>query len=118
MAERILALCRAMGASEDQEELLLPLIQAAQERFAARLRLGVAPEDCGPAFPLACALAAMEGLEASTGSSQEVSSFTAGDLTIHRETGGKSKAVLSGQAEKWLAPWLADAGFHFQGVRG
>ena len=79
MAERILALCRAMGASEDQEELLLPLIQAAQERFAARLRLGVAPEDCGPAFPL---------------------------------------AVLSGQAEKWLAPWLADAGFHFQGVRG
>ena len=32
MNEEIMALCRAMGAGEDQEELLLPLVQAVRWR--------------------------------------------------------------------------------------
>lgn len=46
-----MAHCRAMGARPDQEELLLPLVQAVSEQLARRLRPGIAPEDCGPAFP-------------------------------------------------------------------
>ena len=39
MNEEIMALCRAMGACEDQEELLLPLVQAVRGRMADRLKL-------------------------------------------------------------------------------
>lgn len=122
MTEQILALCRAMGAVQDREELLLPLVQAVSEQLSRRLREGVAPEDCGPAFPLAAAMTVMERLSAVTGggSGGEVTSFTAGDLTIRRENGnsGQSGKSLSAQAEELLAPWLGDTGFVFQGVEG
>lgn len=122
MTEQILALCRAMGAVQDREELLLPLVQAVSEQLSRRLREGVAPEDCGPAFPLAAAMTVMDRLSAVTGggSGGEVVSFTAGDLTIRRENGnsGQSGKSLSDQAEELLAPWLGDTGFVFQGVEG
>lgn len=119
MTERILALCRAMGAAQDQEELLLPLIQTVSEQLARRLREGVAPEDCGPAFPLAAAMMAIDRLSGlgGGGSVGELTSFTAGDLTIHRQAGSGSRS-LSGQAEGLLAPWLGDTGFVFKGVEG
>ena len=108
MTEQILTLCRAMGAG--QEELLLPLAQAAESRLAGRLKEGTAPEDCGPAFPLAAAMLVMDGLSGMTG---------AGDLTIRRESGGSgSGKSLSARAEGLLAPWLRDGRFVFQGVEG
>lgn len=121
MTQEILALCRAMGAAADQEELLLPLILAAKGRLTGRLKEGTAPEDCGTAFPLATAMVVMERLSAMTGggSAGEVTSFTAGDLTVRRESGGGGPGKsLSAQAEELLTPWLADDGFIFQGVEG
>lgn len=120
MTEEILALCRAMGAEEDQEELLLPLIQVVCERLAGRLKPEVMPEDCGPAFPLAAAMVVMERLSGLTGGGSigEVASFTAGDLTIKRESGGQAAKGLAQQAGELLAPWLRDSGFVFQGVEG
>lgn len=120
MSEEIMALCRAMGASGDQEELLLPLVQVVQSQLAARLRDGVLPEDCGPAFPLAAAMTAMDRLSGMTGGGGgQVTSFTAGDLTIKKEAGsGGRNRSLSAQAEELLAPWLTDNGFLFQGVEG
>ena len=58
-----MALCRAMGAKEVQEELLLPLIQAVRDRLAGALKEVTAPEDCGPAFLLAAAMTVMDWLE-------------------------------------------------------
>ena len=121
MAEQIMALCRAMGASADQEELLLPLVQAVCSQLAARLKEGVFPEDCGPAFPLAAAMNVMDRLSGMTGggSSGEVTSFTAGALTIRKEASADGLSrTLSAQAEGLLAPWLRDGGFVFQGVDG
>jgi len=121
MTEQILALCRAMGAGSDREELLLPLAEAVRERLAGRLRAGAAPEDCGLAFPLAAAMIVMERLEGMTGGggdAGEVTSFTAGDLTIRKESGGGTGKGLSQQAEELLAPWLESAGFCFRGVEG
>ena len=116
MNQEILALCRAMGAEADQEELLLPLVQAVREQLAGRLRPGVAPEDCGAAFPLAAAMMAVDQLSGLSGGDRGgVTSFTAGDLTIRKEAGQKS---LPAQAEALLAPWLGDTGFVFRGVRG
>ena len=122
MTEQILALCRAMGAVQDREELLLPLVQAVEQQLAGRLKEGTTPADCGTAFPLAAAMTVMDRLSAVTGggSGGEVISFTAGDLTIRRESGnsGQSGKSLSDQAEELLAPWLGDTGFVFQGVEG
>ena len=47
MREDILALCRAMGAGEEQDGLLLPLIEGASAELEHLLRRGVKPEDCG-----------------------------------------------------------------------
>lgn len=119
MTGEIMALCRAMGAVEDQEELLLPLVQAVQRQLAGRLKAGLLPEDCGPAFPLAAAMTAMDRLSGMTGGGGDVTSFTAGDLTIRRETGnGGLSKTLSAQADRLLAPWLGDNGFAFYGVEG
>ena len=51
------------------------------------------------------------------GGAGEVSSFTAGDLTIRRESGSSGRS-LSAQAEELLAPWLGETRFVFQGVAG
>ena len=119
MTEEIMALCRTMGAEEDQEELLLPLVQVVSDQLAARLRGGAAPEGCGPAFSLAAAMMVMDKLAGMTGErGGGVTSFTAGDLTIRRDGGGGTGKSLSQQAEELLAPWLGDTGFVFQGVAG
>lgn len=119
MDQEILALCRAMGAAEDREELLLPLARAVRSQLAGRLREGVTPEDCGPAFSLAAAMTVLEKMEEMTGES-ELSSFSAGELTIKKESRntGKTGLTLSRQAERLLAPWLGDTGFVFQEVPG
>ena len=119
MTEQILALCRAMGAG--REELLLPLVQAVEGLLAGRLKEGAVPEDCGPAFSLAAAMLVMDRLSGMTGGGDagEVTSFTVGDLSVRRESGGGgSGRSLSAQAEGLLAPWLEDTGFVFQGVEG
>ena len=114
MEEEILALCRQMGAGEEQDGLLLPLIEAAADGLQRRLRAGVAPGDCGSAFPLAAALVAMDGLDRAGGAG-DVSAFTAGEVTLRlRETGGGRRE----QAERLLAPWLGETGFAFRGVEG
>lgn len=117
MSEEIIALCRAMGA--DRDELLLPLARAVERQLAARLKEGTAPEDCGPAFPLAAAMLVTDRLSGMTGGG-EVTSFTAGDLTVKRSASasGRTAKSLSAQAEGLLAPWLEDAGFVFRGVEG
>lgn len=120
MTGEIAALCRAMGAAPDQEELLLPLIQAVCRRLAGQLRAGTAPEDCGSAFPLAAAMTVMDQLSGISGggSAGEMVSFTAGDLTVKKETGGGTARSLSDLAGELLAPWTRDAGFCFRGVEG
>ncbi len=52
-----------------------------------------------------------------SGGAGEAASFTAGDLTIRQASGTRADS-LSRQAQGLLAPWLADAGFVFQGVPG
>ena len=112
--EEILALCYQLGAPEDREELLIPLAEAAARDLAGRLKKGVVPENCGPAFPLAAAMVAVEGLEGAAGGGR-VTAFSAGEVTIRTERGG---CALSTQAQRLLAPWLEETGFAFRGVAG
>ena len=116
MTEEIMALCRAMGAGEDQETLLTPLIEAASAGLARRLKQGVAPEDCGAVFPLAAAMVAMEGLEGASGGGR-VTAFTAGEVSVRVEHSTDTPS-LTAHAERLLSPWLGETGFAFRGVRG
>ena len=118
MTQQILALCRAMGAAQNREELLLPMAQAVEAQLGGRLKEGVAPEDCGTAFPIAAAMMVMDRLSVLTNGGDGVTSFTAGELTIRREQGGTGRKGLFDQAEGLLAPWLGDTGFMFQGAEG
>lgn len=117
MTEEILALCRTMGAGEDQEELLLPLVQAAETALTGRLRRGVTAADCGSAFPLAAAMLVVDGWNAATGAGR-VTSFTAGEVSIAAAGTGSAAASLTDQAERLMAPWLGETGFAFKGVPG
>lgn len=115
LSEEILALCRQMGAGEEQDALLLPLIEAARDGLQRRLREGVSLQDCGSAFPLAAALTAMDGLDRASGEG-EVSAFSAGEVSLQlRERGAGGRRE---QAERLLAPWLRETGFAFRGVEG
>lgn len=116
MTAEILALCRAMGAGDDQEALLQALAGAVVPALEGRLKAGVAPADCGAAFPLAAAMAVMDGLERAAGSDR-VASFTAGDVSIRTAQSGAGTSLLA-LAERLLAPWLGETGFAFRGVDG
>lgn len=113
MVEQIVALCRQLGAGEEQDTLLLPLAEAAYLQMKAGLKDGFAPEDCGDAFPLACAMAAMGTLRELTGENA-VTAFSAGEVTIRREI----STAMARSARKLLAPWMKDAAFCFQEVEG
>lgn len=116
MTEQIIALAIAMGASEEQRAILEPLCAAAERTLAAQLRPGVTPQDCADAFTVCAAWMALDGLYA-VGGGGEVTSFTAGDVSIQTESGGDTGG-LTEQIQRLMAPYLTDGGFYFQGVTG
>lgn len=113
MVEQIVALCKELGAGAEQDVLLRPLARAACEQLRACLKEGVAVEDCGDAFALACAMTAMGVLQEATGENA-VTAFTAGEVTIRRE----GSCALARSARKLLAPWMKDSAFCFLEVPG
>lgn len=109
--EEILALAVALGQVSESEQLRT-LVRAAQEEWAGRLKEGLSPQDCAPAFCAAAAWTALAGLDGT----QTVERFSAGDLTV--ETGGSNPQNLRQMAEEILRPYLRDIRFVFRGVRG
>ena len=90
-----------------------------QQAFAATLaRYGLTPAQC-MAFgdsdnDIGLLTAAGIGVAMEAGT-DGVTSFSAGDLTVH--TGGDGAGAMRRQAERLMAPYLAD-GFAFRGVLG
>mgnify|MGYP005157236329 CR=1 FL=1 len=78
MEEQILAFVELMGG-RGNEELLRPLCQAAEREMAGRLREGLSPEACGPAFPVAAAWLVLAGLEAGTDGARAAADFVTRD---------------------------------------
>ena len=117
MIEEILTLVRAMSPSEPPQELTLLLVQAAQQELERALRPGITPQDCRDAFLPAAAFLTLARLQAGSGE-QGVRSFTAGDVTIHRDNGSTGTSALLEQARALMAPYIADPSFLFLGVMG
>ena len=100
------------GVGENEEPTLEKLCGAAELR--ARLRRGIAPEDCRGSFICAAAmLAASHFLAARTAG---VKSFTVGAVTVTSGGEGTDAADLRTQAELLMRPFCTGA-LGFLGVR-
>jgi hypothetical protein len=115
-----LALCFTDREPEGTElEALTALCEEAAEHWQRELRDGLAPEDCGGAFRLACAWTALAGmLGAWEAGDPAPRSFTAGDLSVQLGSGGEGAGqTLRRQAKGLMAPYTQDD-FAFLEVRG
>ena len=118
MTEEIMEMARMLGPVPEHEwEALRPLCQTAELELAGRLKEGIQPEDCQPAFVVAAAWMALAGRNAGQRLGR-VASFTAGDLTVKTTEGAEGENILRTQARRLMAPYLADEGFCFRRVRG
>lgn len=118
MRTQILELALAAAGEGADETLLAPLCAAAEQAWLARLREGVAPEDCGQALPCAAAFTAAAGLAAGGGNA---ASFSAGDISV--SLGGvqdraRRAESLRQAAEGLMEPFVRAAGLWAQGVEG
>lgn len=113
MNETILTMARNLCGAEEDDTLLEALCSAAEMVWNARLRAGVTAGDCGEAFLCAAAMTAAADYEAGRG---EVESFTAGELSVKRRSGGSE--ALRQAAERLMEPYVSVQGFAFRGVRG
>ena len=118
MKERILELALAASGEGADRALLEPLCLAAEGTWLARLREGVAPEDCGEALPCAAAFTAAADLAAG---GDGVASFSAGDISVRLEGGGERAGraeSLRQAAERLMEPFVRAEGLWAQGVEG
>ena len=116
MAEQVLELVKSLvSEGRAQSPMLECLCRAACQRLDARLKAGMSPEDCGDAYLTAAVWLVLSGLDAGS-AAEGVKKFSAGDLTVERESGGGDR--LEARAWALMKPYLRDDGFVFRGVPG
>ncbi|MEG1593770.1 MAG: hypothetical protein RR350_05115 [Oscillibacter sp.] len=122
MHGEILALARALsGAGQAEINLLELLCTAAEAEWTRRLRSGITAADCGGAFQCAAAFVAVAMLSSGRGGGESTAAFTAGSVSVSQKSAGETMALagnLRAQAEKLMAPYVAEDDFAFCGVRG
>ena len=104
-----------------EEEMMTVLCQAAMEKWTARLREELEPEDCRGPFVTACAWSALGAMQGglAAGESFPVASFSAGDLAVRRGSGPHAVSrSLEAQAEAIRRPYVQDGDFAFLEVMG
>lgn len=113
MEDEVLALAKSLGQiGEKETQVLGTLCGEACRTLDRRLLPGVTAENCADAYKLAAAWLALAALEESRGG---VRRFSAGDLTIEKDSGGKA---LENRAWALMRPYVRDDDFVFRGVRG
>ncbi len=124
MTQRIFALASLLcAASEQEQDALMLLCEAAEHELMRRLRDGVTAEECEEAFVCAGAWIAASGVLTSRAcaSSGEVKSFRAGEVSVElsaEERSGSAAVSLRREAERLMRPYIKDSGFGFFGVQG
>ena len=108
------ALLLAGELDERQLALLKALCAAVTASLAARLREGLAPEDCKADFIAASSLFSLAALGGVDDIAQ-VEQFKVGDVTLYRGNRDAASNCLRSQAELMIAPYLKDR-FAFRGV--
>ncbi len=108
------ALVLAGVLDERQQALLKVLCQGAITSLAARLRVGLTPEDCKADFIAAASLFALAAIS-ECGDADAMEQITAGDVTLRRVGTDVAANCLRYQAELMIAPYLKNR-FSFKGV--
>lgn len=108
------AILLARSLTDGQSRILRLLCQAAVNSLTGKLRDGLTPEDCKADFVASASLYALASLSEVDDESR-VESFTAGDLTLHREGADAASRCLRYQAELLISPYIKDR-FAFLGV--
>jgi len=114
LLERIVKLAALLGGVSEESESLRTLCESARAELAGRLKPGVKPEECEN-FDLAAAWMALADL--AEGEGEEVSSFTAGEVSVKLAQGSGKSERLRSRARELMRPWIADGGFDFRSVR-
>ena len=103
------------GVGENEEPTLEKLCGAAETELRARLRRGIAPEDCRGSFICAAAMLAASHYIAAR-SATPYKSFTVGEVTVTSGGENRSASELRTQAELLMRPFCTGA-LGFLGVR-
>ena len=115
MEEEIFSLAQALTPVDGEErETLRYFCAQAEGELRGRLRPGVTAEDC-PGFLPGAAWLALSYLMDARGTGR-IRRFSAGDLSVERESGGDGKA-LRALSRRAMAGYAVDEGFAFRGVR-
>lgn len=116
LKEQVLAQAMLLAGelTDQQTEILNALCTATTVSLSARLREGLAPEDCKADFIAAASLLALAAMN-SVADGTRTEQITAGDFTIRKQTTDAASNCLRAQAELMIAPYLKDS-FSFAGV--
>lgn len=107
------AILLAGDLSERQRNILNVLCDTNYRALHARLRNGLAEDDCKADMVAAVSLLALADL--SSMDDEQPEQITAGDFTIRRGNAAAASNCLRSQAELMIAPYLQNR-FSFQGV--
>jgi len=120
MSEKILELARTISGTGKEGEVLLQALCVSEEVYwTSRLREGITAELCSETFSCAAAFTAAANLLLVN--QDDISSFTAGELSVKLREGsaGTAKATALRQAaERMMIPYTEAEDFCFKGVRG
>ncbi len=115
LTAQALALADTLSGGRGMSPALETLCLAAAQAYAERLKPGLTPHDCAPAYISACACAALAGLTTQQG---VAGGFRLGAVSLSSGGGTEARAkALLREAERLMAPYTDD-GFAFLGVEG
>ena len=109
------AACQWAKAEQGEEEMLLQLCAAAEQRLRGLLLEGTDVNEIYDSFVTAAGLLAAADFSALRAGA-EVHSFSAGPVSVTRNDGNYAENLRQ-QAMLIMGPWCQD-GFRFLGVRG
>lgn len=122
LTDEIYQMAAVLAPGQADETVLKSLCRAAEQAVTARLRPSVTAQDCRDSFVYAAALIAVSYLPSGVQGTQQVRSFSVGDVSVTAaDTAAVSgaSACLRTQAELLMAPYCTSSGgFAFLGVRG
>lgn len=118
MHERIFEIAAyALAVTQEERPILDALCTAAEAELTARLREGIAPEDCDSVYSFSAALLAASELLLLR-SADSVEQFTAGEVSVRRGHDSTAAAALRRRAEELMSTYCSDGHFAFLGVPG